>query len=212
MRPARRLAGPLAAAVLAVAAVPAEAAGRLSPRDLADVARVEAYLNGLGTLRSAFEQVSSNGAAAAGTIYIARPGRLRVDYEPPSSIQIYASGGWLVHVDTSLEAVAHVPLGETPARFLLEGGARLGEDVAVRRVARSPRGLAVELATAEDPGEGAFTIMFSDDPLALRGWSVVDARGVTTRVTLRDPVFGAPVPPGVFVFDEERFRREEDSP
>ena len=71
---------------------PAQAVYRLSGQDKADIARIEAYLNALDTLRSQFVQLSSGGNFAEGVIYIERPKRLRLQYTNPPNIQVYANG------------------------------------------------------------------------------------------------------------------------
>jgi outer membrane lipoprotein-sorting protein len=68
------LAAPLLLATPAGAQTRAPPAGAaLSERDRADLARIEAYLNALTTLRARFLQIAHNGASAEGTAWIARP-------------------------------------------------------------------------------------------------------------------------------------------
>lgn len=197
-----------AAAALLVLAAAAAAATELTPRDRADVARVERYLNDLRSMRSPFVQVSSDGGFAEGTILLQRPGRLRLDYLPPSGIEIHVDGDRLVHVDPGIEAVTYLPLSRTPARFLVGGRIRLSGDVTVRRVARGAGVLSVELASSEEPDSGSFTLTFSEAPLTLRRWTVVDAQGAVTTVTLSGPRFNVEIPPEAFAFDPLRFEPE----
>lgn len=206
----RRIARLLAAAglLLAVAALPAQAAYRLSQQDRADIARIEAYLNGIDTLKSKFVQLASGGRHAEGTIYIERPDRLRLDYRTPATTQVYANANWLIHIDTEMETVSHVPIGATPAGFLLRDEIRFGGDVAVRRVVRSERTVTVELVNSDEPEQGSFTVTFADGPLRLQKWTVVDAQGVTTSVTLVSPAFNVPVPREVFMFDETKYEQQ----
>src|SRR3546814_15920621 len=93
------LTGALIAAGLTLAPPPlnplpiasAEAAA-LSAEDRADVARVEAYLNGITSMKSSFLQSSSTGHVARGPVWLRRPGRLRLEYDPPPPIHITADG------------------------------------------------------------------------------------------------------------------------
>ncbi len=69
------------------AAAPARAADAvpaLSEADRTDLARIEAYLNGLTTMQARFLQFSSDGCYAEGHIYVERPGRMRIEYDPPN--------------------------------------------------------------------------------------------------------------------------------
>lgn len=203
-----RLLSILAVFVVTVALTPpAGAAYRITAQDRADIARIEAYLNKIDSLRSNFVQLSTGGHFAEGTIYIDRPKRLRLQYKKPANIQVYANGNWLAHVDTELEAVWHVPLKSTPAAFLVRDKIRLSGDITVQRVMRDARTISVSLVQTAEPDAGRIVFTFSDAPLALRKWTVTDAQGVSTSVTLVAPAFNVAIPTDVFVFDETKFER-----
>jgi outer membrane lipoprotein-sorting protein len=53
--------------------------------------------------------------------------------------------------------------------------------------------------------EGSLTMTFNEGDLALRQWSVVDAQGIETRVTLTDPQVNGALDPKVFEFDSSKF-------
>ena len=53
---------------------------------------IEIYLNSIKTFRSLFYQVSSEGELAEGIFYLRRPGRLRINYFPPTPILIVGDG------------------------------------------------------------------------------------------------------------------------
>ncbi|MEX2453332.1 MAG: outer membrane lipoprotein carrier protein LolA [Rhodospirillaceae bacterium] len=197
-----------AAAGFAVSGGPARAEYRITAEDRSDIARIEAYLNSVDSLKSEFVQLASGGGVAQGTIYIERPNRLRLDYRKPATMQVYANGNWLVHVDTELEAVTHIPIGSTPAGFLVQDRIRLSGDVTVDRVIRGDSTISVELVQTGDREAGRFVLTFSDAPLQLRQWTVTDAQGVTTNVQLVAPAVNVAIPRDVFVFDETRYERE----
>jgi outer membrane lipoprotein-sorting protein len=50
------------------------------------------------------------------------------------------------------------------------------------------------------PDDGSLTLVFADNPLALRQWSVVDAQHQETRVTLFDVELGGTFDQKLFVF------------
>lgn len=200
-------------AVLLIAgfAPPAAAIYRITDQDRADIARIEAYLNTIESLRSRFVQLSTGGRVAEGNIFIERPRRLRLQYIEPSNIQVYANGNWLAHVDTDLEAVWYVPLQSTPAAFLVRDRITLSGDITVERVIRGAQTISVSLYQTDEPDAGRFVLTFSDKPLALHKWTVTDVQGISTSVSLVGPAFNVPVPGEVFVFDESKFERELNS-
>lgn len=187
------------AAVLALVGLPAAAAGpALSARDRADIARIEAYLNALRTVRADFVQSASNGGVAEGKLYIRRPGRLRLDYAPPTKLQIFADGFWLIYVDGELEQANHIPLKSTPARILVDDDIRLSGDVTVTGVERRGQTIRVRIIETDDADAGTLVLTFGDRPLVLRQWSVIDAQGVTTRVALINAEFNVSIDNEVF--------------
>lgn len=198
------------AVVLAVGALaaPSQAAYRITAQDRADIGRIEAYLNTVNSLRSNFVQLSTGGRFAEGILYIDRPKRLRLQYKKPGNIQVYANGNWLAHVDTDLEAVWHVPLKSTPAAFLVRDKISLSGDITVQRVMRDARTISISVVQTAEPDAGRIVFTFSDSPLALRKWTVTDAQGVSTSVTLVAPAFNVAIPRDVFVFDETKFDQQ----
>jgi len=193
------------AAAFAVFALPvggAHAQRRATPTDAdrADIARVEAYLDGVRSLRSHFVQTASHGGVAEGTIYLRRPGRLRIDYLPPTPLQLFADGTWLIYLDRELEQVNQVPLSATPASFLVRDRIRLSGDVAVERIVRRRGAINLYLSQADDADAGRMILTLAENPLSLRGWTVIDGQGVETTVTLTDPAINPDIEPGIFVY------------
>ena len=54
--------------------------------------------------------------------------------------------------------------------------------------------------------QGRITLDFGDDPVSLKGWDIVDARGQETRVRLGDLTPLANLDPGLFVLRDPRAR------
>ena len=43
---------------------------------------------------------------------------------------------------------------------------------------------------SDDPGAGMLTLIFGADPMAFKRWTVLDAQGLFTEVTLNNPTYG----------------------
>ncbi len=197
-------------ALAALVALPtAAAAAPLSEADRRDVARVEAYLNTVSSVKARFVQRSSAGQLAEGWVYLQRPNRIRLDYRPPAYLQIYARGYWLVYVDTEMEEITHVPLESTPAGFLVREPVRLSGDISVVRVERNAGALRLHVVQTEEPEAGKVVLTLRDSPMRLSHWTVVDAQGVETRVSLLDPQFNVVLDDKLFEFDNTMFDRPD---
>ena len=173
----------------------------LSAEQWADIARVEAYLSELGTVQARFVQSSSAGGFAEGTFYLKRPGRMRIEYEPPVPYLYVADGIWLTFWDGELEQRWDAPLGSTLADLVVREEVDFGGDVLVRDVRDTEGWLHVEIQQAGDPQAGHLTLIFTDDAqgLALTAWEVLDAQGIRTRVDLIDPQIGVDLSNRLFV-------------
>jgi outer membrane lipoprotein-sorting protein len=202
----------LCAAMLWVFAAPGlSAAAAIAPQpqlgseDQAELARIEEYLNGIRTVQSRFLQHSSNGERAEGQLYLSRPGKLRVEYEPPVPVLVVADGTFLVYYDRNLEQVSYVPLASTPASILLDKHISLHDGaLTVTGFEQSDDQTLVSLIRSDNPGEGSITLVFQKHPLTLQQWSVTDAQGVVTVVSLIDPRFDVELEGKLFVFKDPR--------
>ena len=178
---------------------PGAAPAALPAAQADEIARIEAYLNGLTTVHSEFVQTNPDGGTVTGEFYYQRPDKMRLDYDPPSPILIISDGWWVIYYDRKLEQVSHLSIGSTPLGFLLSDEIRLSGEVTVTDVARADGELKVTLIQTEEPNQGSVQLAFGEEPLELRRWTVVDAQGQTT-----DVVLGA-LETGI-AFDREVFR------
>ncbi|QCN95640.1 outer membrane lipoprotein-sorting protein [Azospirillum brasilense] len=183
-------------------ALAAPRAAALSTQDQALVAQAESYLNGIGTLQSKFVQVAPNGHQTAGTFYLARPGRMRLEYDPPVKDFVVADGAFIFYWDGEMRQQSSAPIGSTLADFILRKNIRLSGDVTVTGVYQAPGLVEISLTETKDPGKGTLTLVFEDRPFQLRKWRVLDAQGLTTEVALMNPREGMQFDSKLFYFIE----------
>ena len=177
----------------------------LTAREKADLARVDAYLNGFRTMKARFLQISPDGSLARGTLYLKRPGRLRFEYDPPVKLLIVADGLWVNFIDRELDEVTRLPLTATPLKILVAERIELARDTLVSAVRRGAGRLSVTLRDPEEPEQGSLTLEFSEKPLTLRQWSLIDAQGGKTVVAITDQRFNLALKPELFTyFEKER--------
>ena len=171
----------------------------LSAQDQADIARIQDYLNGLKTLKAHFLQVAGDGGVSQGTAWLERPGRMRFQYDPPSPFLLIAAHGVLTFHDSALQQTSNIGLGRTPLGILLAEHVNLsGHGVTVTAIQRVPGQIQLTLVRTNSPGDGSLTLIFSDPPLNLRQWTVVDAQRRETHVTLYNVQLGGSFDPQLF--------------
>ena len=193
----------LAAALLLPIAVHAQAVQ--TAQDRADVARAEAYLNTIHTLKARFQQIAPNGSISGGTAWLERPGKMRFQYDPPSPFLLVAGHGLLVFHDSQLDQTSNIPIGRTPLGLLLQDNLKLSGDITVTKIVRYPGQLQLTVLRTASPSDGSLTLIFADNPLTLRSWTVVDAQRQETRVTLFDAQLGGTFDQDLFTYIDPKF-------
>jgi outer membrane lipoprotein-sorting protein len=182
------------------AAVPV--AGTLTPQDNADLQRIASYLTSIRTMYAKFQQASAGPASGiTGQLWMARPGRMRFEYDPPSPILLLADTFYVYYVDKQLVQMSKVGLKSTPAWLLLRDPITFN-DLIVTRFERGANTLRVSVVDKAEPDSGSLTMVFSDNPLMLRQWSIVDQQRKTTTVSLFDERFGVALDPKLFVYQD----------
>jgi outer membrane lipoprotein-sorting protein len=179
--------------------IPSPAAA-LTAEDRADIARVETYLENMGTLKARFLQIAPDGTLTQGMIYIARPDKLRVEYDGDVPFLIVATGKLLVLYDGELQQTSYLPLHSSPASVLIQERVDLSDEMNVSEIERAPGVLRLKLVEREDPAKGAIYLTFADPPLRLREWTVIDAEGQATQVALVNSEFGLDLDPVLFMY------------
>jgi outer membrane lipoprotein-sorting protein len=196
----RRLTLALLAAALAT---PALAQG-VSASDQALVGRAVAYLQGMGEARARFVQTDARGMNTQGTVYLKRPGKARFAYDPPSGLLVVSNGSTVSVADSRLKTFDAYPLMATPLSLFLAKTIRLDRGVQVTRVARMSDGFSITARDLKKQTAGEITLIFTDAPLALQGWSVTDAQGRATRVALSGLQPAPGLDPSLFVLKDPR--------
>lgn len=169
----------------------------LDPQSENDLADIEAYLNSLHTMRADFVQLDNNGVSR-GVVWMQRPGRLRLDYAPPSQSTLVAANGQVVLHDRATDATSSMTLSRTPLAMLLGPDITLHGPVTVTGFQQLPHAVRVTLVRTENPGQGSLTLTLQNRPLNLQEVLMVDVHGDTTRLVLSNLTTGTTIPAAMF--------------
>ena len=169
-----------------------------------DLVRISNYLNGIGSMEGTFVQVGPDGDLSEGLFYMRRPGRIRFEYQPPNPTLIVADGFWVGVYDTIDNTLDRFPLNETPLDLLLRERVNLREEGAVRSIERSQGQLRVTAIDPDASDQGSITMVFTDNPLELTQWIVVDAEGLATTVALSEIRRNVKLDPNLFFIEDPR--------
>jgi outer membrane lipoprotein-sorting protein len=180
----------------------------LPVNEQAEIQRVEQYLNSIQTLQARFMQTGSDGRMAAGTLSLQRPGRMRFEYDPPATILIVADGSQVTMADFKDHSMSQWPIGWTSASFLAAERVKLSGDLTVTGITRAAGELRLTLIQTKKPQDGRVEMVFADQPLLLKGWTVWDAKNVPVSVSLSNLHTGVTLSRDLFRFDESMLKRD----
>lgn len=173
---------------------------------------VKRWLRETKSLKADFVQQGVDGSIVRGMFTMQQPGQMRFDYEPSVDMLIVADGKSVYFIDYEVRQLSRYPLKETPLAPLLKLDELETLDLDAIEVRDGP--MAGTLAvTSKDPKHreyGTLTMMFErvspDGKLALRGWSVLDAQGNLTQITLQSAQENVQIAKNAFKFKDPRRR------
>ena len=165
------------------------------------IKKIETYMGDITTLRADFVQISSDGGAAEGKLYMQRPGKMRFEYNPPAQILLVSTGHDFIYYDKEINAPTYFDIDETPAGIILAENISLTDKVKIVDYRRTAETIRVELVRKSDPGAGSVTLVFAESPMQLRQWIVTDPTGIETTVTLFNTEEHVSLDPELFKFD-----------
>jgi outer membrane lipoprotein-sorting protein len=186
-------------------------AAPLKPQDVADLAKVSAYLNAITSLKSSFVQVGPNGELDQGILYARKPGRLRFEYAPPSPYLIVSDGVTIAVANNKLRTVDRYPLVDNPLNIILRENMDLSRDPRITAVERQAGTLRVTATEKSGPLKGQVTLIFRYPSIEIAQWIITDAQGLQTIIALKGPQTEIQLSPELFVLrDVDRFGRKDD--
>ena len=154
------------------------------------VSRAEDWFAGVTTMKSDFIQVASDGSVARGELHFRRPHQIKIIYDSDEPLVVLTTKVWL-HVDRpARRELASYPISQTPLALILRKDVRLRSNEFTTSHSTDAGLVGITLRREDGDGAGELALEFTDEPFALRRWTIRDAAGVTTSVTLLNPSFG----------------------
>lgn len=166
------------------------------------VQRANAALNGVVTMSADFSQTSGDGRRLTGLVYVQRPGRVRFEYNKPSTMEVVSDGSTVLVRDRKLNTSDPYPISQTPLKFLLSSRIDLSRDTRVQSVQSGGGGVQVTILDSSTlGGTSRITLSFDPQVSALKGWRVTDPQGYTTTVSLSGVETNRAIDPKIFMLN-----------
>jgi outer membrane lipoprotein-sorting protein len=170
------------------------------------VNRVSTYLTSVQMLTGNFVQIGPDGRRSTGHMFLQKPGKVRFEYDPPSTIEIIADGSQVMVGDRRLESHDYYPLSQTPLRFLLADKIDLLQDTSVVGVTADDTYVSVTIEEKQPfVGTSRLLMMFDSKNFKLKQWTITDVQGFDTTIAVSNLDTSKPPDPNMFRFDYTRF-------
>jgi outer membrane lipoprotein-sorting protein len=167
------------------------------------VARANAWLDQARVITADFVQVGPDGGRSEGQLSVERPGRMRFEYTEPPRFEIVADGRSVAVIDRKLDTQDEYFIGQTPLKFLLADHIDIARDTRVLSVADEGNAVTIEIEDrAALGGTAHLTLVFDATTFALKRWTVIDAQGFQTVVTLSNLDLTTRPDPALFHIEE----------
>ncbi len=167
--------------------------------------KIENYLNNIKSLEATFVQMASNGASAEGKLFIKKPNKIRMEYAEPTNVLIVGDGNYIIYNDPDLDQVTHIDYNDIPASMILSNDVKIdGKKIKVSDFYQDSGSTSITLDYAEKGNLGPITLVFSNSPMELKQWKIVDPQSVEVSVSLYETKKDEDIDDDVFKFKNKK--------
>ena len=153
---------------------------------------IEDYLNSVHSLEAKFNQTNYDGSESSGLIWLEKPGKLRLEYEQPSSLLVISSSGFTAVIDRLSNTLPQRYFTKNiPLNFLVEKNVNFLEEE--NSFALSESEDTIKLKIFIDNSESKLIINFTTNPLTISGWTIQTATGEIITLNLFDTKFNVEI-------------------
>ena len=174
-------------------------------KDAQKVQQIEDYLNNVKTLKASFVQTASNGSTSEGTMIVEKPNKIRMEYKEPTNVLIVGDGDHIIYNDKDLDQVTNIDYEDVPASLILANNIKIDDkQIKVSNYYEDSGSTVVTLRYPSKPEIAPITMTFTNQPFALRQWSIVDPQGIEVIVSLYDVETDIPLDESLFKFKKAK--------
>ncbi|MEM6603373.1 MAG: outer-membrane lipoprotein carrier protein LolA [Pseudomonadota bacterium] len=158
-------------------------------------------MTNMKTAEGKFIQVGPDGVISEGDFALKRPGRVYFDYDEPTPLRIIADGFWVAVENYDIKSTDRYPLSETPLSILLaEKPDFTGSDYKITFEEHADH-YKVHASDPNAPKQGTISLVFTNNPIAIKSWVTTDAQGLKTVITLQNVRLNVPVASKLFYIE-----------
>jgi outer membrane lipoprotein-sorting protein len=166
------------------------------------------YIKSIKSAKSTFTQINANGSIDTGTLYIKRPGKIRFEYDAPNNALVLASAGAVaIFGPRKTSAPQQYPLRRTPLGILLNRKVDLKRSKMIQGKVQDGSITQVLASDPKTPQAGKMLLSFTDGPVQLRQWVIVNEAGEEITTILHGVQEVQTLPNRLFSIESEKRKR-----
>ena len=169
----------------------------------AEAQQIADHFSSVKTMMGDFVQFGPSGEQTGGKFFIERPGKVRFNYENPSTFKVTADGTSVVLENARMNTADLYSLSSTPLKLLLDERIDLSGNK-VQDVRQEADATTITLADRSVFGNSTITMMFDPQNYELKQWTIRDAQGKDTTVIIYNVQSGVTFDRSVFAINYDR--------
>lgn len=159
------------------APVSTPAAAQAAADDAALLHGISRYFTSIPAFTARFSQINPSGDLVRGVMHYQRPGQIAFIYDPPNQLRVVVDATH-IHVQENARATPDsYAIDATPLPLFFAPDLDLHRSGMVANITRTPSTTEILLQDPRGNIPGQLYMSFNADPMALRGWRVIDAQG-----------------------------------
>ena len=128
-----------------------------------------------------------------------------MEYAEPTNVLIVGNGDFIVYNDLDLDQITHIDYNDIPASLILSDKIKIdGKNVKVIDYYQDSGSTSITLDYAKKGNIGPITLIFSNNPMELKQWRIVDPQSVEVSVSLYDAKRDFDIGEDVFKFKDKK--------
>ncbi|MBN8828466.1 MAG: outer membrane lipoprotein carrier protein LolA [Sphingobacteriia bacterium] len=171
--------------------------------DLNLQASITAYLNNIKTMVANFIQISPDGSSSEGTFFLARPGKLRWQYNPPVPILIIVNNNKLIYYDYELNEVTYSNTDEVLGSFLTAEKINFKDQKVTIDKTLKADGI-IRMNVLHPEKKQKMTLLFTESPLQLKKIEFFDDTAQITSVSFHEAKYNVELDRNLFILKNPR--------
>jgi outer membrane lipoprotein-sorting protein len=172
----------------------------LTPEEEQLIREIGEYNSSIKSMAGRFLQIDSLGERTEGTFFIARPGKVRFRYAPPSREEIRSFGRGFYVIDRQEKTQYAYPSDRVPLRqFLAENIDLFSANIV--DVVSSDDFISVTIADETPIGLVQVALIFEIETKDLKQWTLTEPNGAELTFSLYDVIKNVEIPSAYFLVD-----------